>query len=250
MRNAMILAAGMGSRLQGGGDGLPEYVSKPLLRLCGKPIIEHNLLLCAEHGVTDVVINLHWMYRDIMEFVGDGSKWGLRVIYSFEPTLLGTAGAVKKVEAFFGEDEFFVLYGDNYTDVDLSVLAGYLRYTSFAVAVFDTAQGKHGGVIGSEVSVRADPTGVKLITDFSETRGEGAGAGLANAGVYAFMGDVFRYISINIGCDFGRHVFPTLLADKRRVEAYQHPGFCYGVDTWEAYATAQARCAEEAANGR
>ena len=66
-----------------------------MLPLGGKPVLEHNLRLLATHGINEVAINLHHRPAVIRDYFGDGSSLGLRIHYSDEPTLLGTAGAVK-----------------------------------------------------------------------------------------------------------------------------------------------------------
>ena len=104
----MLLAAGRGTRLR----PMTETVSKCMVEIAGKPVLEHNVEWLREFGVTDIVINLHYLPETVMNHFGDGSRFGVRITYSHEPELLGTAGAVKKVAAFF-DAPFFVWYGDN-----------------------------------------------------------------------------------------------------------------------------------------
>ena len=115
---AIILAAGEGTRLR----PLTRDKPKPMLPLGGQPLIGRLVALLREHGVTDIAVNLHHRPEAIRAYLGDGSSFGVRVTYSYEDTLLGSAGAVKKLEPFFDES-FFVLYGDVLTDIDLTALA-------------------------------------------------------------------------------------------------------------------------------
>ena len=85
---AMILAAGLGTRLR----PLTNTIPKPLLPIAGTPLIVWNLLLLKRHGFQDVIINLHHLGPMIEQAVGNGSKYGLRIIYSHEPMILGTGG--------------------------------------------------------------------------------------------------------------------------------------------------------------
>ncbi len=94
---AMVLAAGLGTRLR----PLTEDKPKCLVPLAGRPLIGWTLEWLRRAGVTECVINLHYLPEKVQQFVGDGSGYGLRVTYSYEPELLGTAGAVNKVASFF-----------------------------------------------------------------------------------------------------------------------------------------------------
>ena len=114
----MVLAAGLGTRLR----PLTEKIPKPLLPLAGRPLIEWNLLLLRQHGIRDVMINLHYLPQLIEQALGDGSRWDMHIQYSFEPVLLGTGGGVKAAESFFEGEPFVVLNGDTIIDVDLTDL--------------------------------------------------------------------------------------------------------------------------------
>jgi len=122
----MILAAGKGTRLL----PLTKNLPKCLMPLAGRPLIDWQLSWLKKHGVTECVINLHYLPEQVRAHCGDGASYGLHVEYSFEPELLGTAGAVKKVADFFNAAPFFVIYGDNFSQWDLGRLQ----------ACFDTRQ--------------------------------------------------------------------------------------------------------------
>jgi NDP-sugar pyrophosphorylase family protein len=112
---AMILAAGLGTRLRPLTDNLP----KPLLPLEGRPLIEYTLLLLRRYGLTDVIINLHYQGEKIMQTLGDGSRWGMKIRYSEEPRILGTAGGIKKVEALLSEGPFLIINSDILVEINL-----------------------------------------------------------------------------------------------------------------------------------
>jgi NDP-sugar pyrophosphorylase family protein len=115
---AMILAAGLGTRLR----PLTENLPKPLLPLEGRPLIEHTLLLLRRYGFTDVIINLHYQGEKIMRALGDGSRWGMTIRYSEEPEILGTAGGIKKVEPLLFEEPFLVINSDILVEIHLDRL--------------------------------------------------------------------------------------------------------------------------------
>jgi NDP-sugar pyrophosphorylase family protein len=118
---AMILAAGLGTRLRPLTDGVP----KPLLPVGGTPLIVWNLLLLRRHGFRDVVINLHYLGSMIEEVLGDGSQFGLRITYSKETTILGTGGGIKQAEPYFDGEPVLVLNGDTLVELDLDDLIAF-----------------------------------------------------------------------------------------------------------------------------
>jgi len=109
--NAMILAAGRGERLRPYTDTCP----KPLLEIRGKALIEYHLEALAAAGIPRVVINLSWLGEQIETAIGDGSGYGLEVLYSREPEALGTAGGIIQALEYLG-DRFLVVNADIYTD--------------------------------------------------------------------------------------------------------------------------------------
>ncbi len=115
--SAMILAAGRGNRLRPYTDNRP----KPLLEIDGKPMIFYHLEALAEAGFARVVINLSWLGAMIEEAVGDGSRFGLEVIYSREDEALETAGGIIQALELLG-DRFVVVNGDIVTDYPFRAL--------------------------------------------------------------------------------------------------------------------------------
>ncbi len=118
---AMILAAGLGTRLRPLTDSMP----KPLLPVGGTPLIVWNLLMLRAGGIREVMINLHYLGSMIEEALGDGSRWDMRIRYSHEPELLGTGGGLKTAEWFFDGQPFFVMNGDTLIDLDLTSLLDF-----------------------------------------------------------------------------------------------------------------------------
>ena len=118
---AMILAAGLGTRLR----PLTNTIPKPLLPIAGTPLIVWNLLLLKQYGFHDVVINLHHLGPMIEQAVGTGSRYGLRIIYSREPVILGTGGGLKQAEPHFSGESVLVLNGDTLVELDLGALCAF-----------------------------------------------------------------------------------------------------------------------------
>lgn len=112
VRNAMILAAGRGTRLA----PLTDHCPKPMIRLAGTPLIVHQLRWLRRAGVRAVLINLHHLGDQIEAAIGDGSALGLRVAYSREESLLDTGGGIRNALPRLRPGPFLVLNGDIWTD--------------------------------------------------------------------------------------------------------------------------------------
>ncbi|MCL1049114.1 nucleotidyltransferase family protein [Shewanella abyssi] len=109
---AMILAAGRGERLRPLTDSLP----KPLVEVANKPLIVYHLEKLALAGFTEVIINHAWLGHKLLSALGDGARWGLKILYSEETQALETGGGIKKALTLLGDEPFFVINGDIFID--------------------------------------------------------------------------------------------------------------------------------------
>lgn len=115
---AVILAGGIASRLR----PLTETVPKSMLRVSDKPFLEHQIVLLRSHGITDIVLCVGHLAHLIRDYFEDGSRFGVRLLYSQEgESLLGTGGAVRNAALLLKED-FAVMYGDSYLMIDYADL--------------------------------------------------------------------------------------------------------------------------------
>ena len=114
MLPVVILAGGLGTRVRQLGENIP----KALLDINGEPFLGHQLRLLQRNGITRVVLCLGHLAEQIESFTGDGSRFGIKLDYSFDgPNLLGTGGAIRNALPLI-EGPFFVLYGDSYLTCD------------------------------------------------------------------------------------------------------------------------------------
>ena len=96
---AMILAAGEGQRLR----PLTLRMPKPMVPVGGRPVLEHLVALLRLHGIREIAITLHYRPEAIIEYFGDGQKFGVEITYSHEEQLLGSAGAARALDTFLTE---------------------------------------------------------------------------------------------------------------------------------------------------
>lgn len=116
---AMILAAGLGKRMR----PLTDTCPKPLLPVAGKPLIVHHLERLKRAGFVDIVINVSYRSEQIMQALGDGQAFGLRLHFSREETPLETGGGIRKALPLLGEAPFLLVNGDVWCETLPSQLA-------------------------------------------------------------------------------------------------------------------------------
>ncbi len=109
---AMILAAGRGERLR----PLTDSVPKPLVRVDGKPLIVYHIERLAKAGISEIVINHAWLGDKLVQALGNGSQWGVNILYSAESSALETGGGIKQALPLLGDGPFLVINGDIFID--------------------------------------------------------------------------------------------------------------------------------------
>jgi NDP-sugar pyrophosphorylase family protein len=220
---AVLLAAGKGTRLHPLTDEMP----KVMIPIGGKPILEHHVEHLAGAGIREIFINLHHLPEAITKHFGDGGKWGVRIRYSFEPEIMGTAGAVKKLEAELRSGPFLVVYGDNYLEMDLS---GFIEASAAGdgvgtIAVFEKADVTGSGIIemgrGDEVvRFKEKPLPDEVFSHW------------VSAGLFYFRAAIFEYIPSGYS-DFGLDVIPKILLSDGRLFAHRLRGGVWAIDDIE-----------------
>jgi mannose-1-phosphate guanylyltransferase len=213
----MILAGGLSTRLY----PLTKAVPKPLVPVAGVPNAVHLIRYLKNYGYDEIAINVHYLADAILETLGDGSAFGVRLQYLHEPVLMGSAGAVKPLQSYFGDQDFVVVGCDDLTNLPLDGLLQMHRQKN-AVAT-----------IGLVVRSNVDQYGVVVVDDDGRITGfqEKPAAGterskLVNTGIYVFSPEIFERIPAAEFYDFGKQVFPELLRDGRPF---------YGFDARDAY---------------
>jgi NDP-sugar pyrophosphorylase family protein len=118
-----LLAGGLAKRLR----PLSETVAKVMVEVAGEPFITHQLRLCRRESITRVVLCIGYLGKQVEDFVGDGSRYGLAVDYCYDgPTLLGTGGALRRALGLLGP-EFLVMYGDSWLDANFAPVVEAFR---------------------------------------------------------------------------------------------------------------------------
>ena len=222
---AFLLAAGEGRRLR----PLTEMTPKCLVPIRGTPLLALWFQLLERHGVTDVLVNLHYAHERVIEFL-QSCPTSLAVATVYEKRLLGSAGTVLANRSFVDkEHSFLILYADNLTNVNLSRMVqfhdGCHDPVTIGVVSTDAPTEKGTVVVG--------PDG--RILEFAE-KARRPRSDLANAGIYVASQELFTYLAPSVPCDgvldFGHDVLPRMVP---HLAAYRIKEFLVDIGTPENY---------------
>jgi len=173
---AVILAAGEGQRLR------PFTANKPkvMIKVANKPILEYVISALRDAGILDIVIVVGYKKSRIMNYFGNGSKWGVKIEYAIQQQQLGTAHALKQAENMISDDKFLVIAGDNIVDSETIKRIN----KPWTLAYKETEEpSKYGVIITSNGRVE------KIIE-----KPEKPISNLVNTGIYCFTPEIFGRI--------------------------------------------------------
>jgi mannose-1-phosphate guanylyltransferase len=225
----MILAAGMGTRLY----PLTASCPKPLVPLMLQPMLRHLLVQLRQYPVREVVINLHHHAEQLRQWIGDGRQWGFEHIHlSYEPEILGTAGAMKQAEAILGDAPFCVINADVLTDVDLAAVwrwHGQRQAIVTMVLRHDPDAHRYGPVV-----VDRDDR-ICHINRKPETRVHLTGEVMMFTGIQVISPQVLAEIPPGQFSSTSAETYPKLIAEGGDVYAYRHDGYWMDIGVPERY---------------
>ena len=180
-KKALILAGGMGTRLQ----PYTFFVPKPMLPLADKPLLEHLMLWLKHNGVRDIVLSVSYLSHLIEDYFEDGERWGLKISYANSESPLGIGGQILSAKNLI-DSTFYLLYGDSVFDFDLSrMMAFHLKSkASLTMGLMHYAEKMRYGVIE-----RNEKTG-----EVREWREKPEMKVLINVGCYVAEPTLFDYI--------------------------------------------------------
>jgi len=222
---AIILAAGKGERLK----NITKTIPKPMLKFKGKSLLEHNINLCIKFGINEIFINTHHLPDIIKDYFGNGEKFNVSIKYSYERELLGTSGALNNFKSELGNEPFFILYGDNVSDINLDLLKKKaIQSDALATIAFHYRE----DVSTSGVAEFGEN---EAIVRFIEKPKIGeTDSHWVNAGIYYFQSDIFNYIPDGFS-DFGKDIFPSLLNMGKKMYGLCQKSTVKAFDTLDMY---------------
>lgn len=196
---AIIMAGGKGTRLM----PLTKDTPKPMVKILDVPIIEHVINLCKRHGITDVAITVGYLHEKIISYLQNGEKLGINLTYFIENQPLGTAGGVKQASSFINDEEdFFVLSGDAYSQIDLSKAYDFHKKKNSLFTIIAQPHYRPTGL--GVLNVDYD----NHVSEFIE-KPSSPTPSLINTGIYVMNKSILNLIP-NGFYDFGKDLLPKL----------------------------------------
>ncbi len=222
---AVIMAGGEGTRLR----PLTSNIPKPMMPIVNRPMMEHIVELLKTHGFDEIVVTVAFMANAIRTYFGDGSEFGVRMVYAIEESPLGTAGSVRNAMDELDE-RFLVISGDVLTDIDLGEMVRFHeeRGALATIGLVPVENPLEFGIVitredGSIERFLEKPTWGQV---FSDT---------INTGIFVLEPEIFDYIEPGRPVDFSSEVFPKLLDEGRPLYGAVAEGYWEDVGTLEAY---------------
>jgi mannose-1-phosphate guanylyltransferase len=232
---ALLLAAGLGTRLRPVTDSVP----KCLVSINGRPLLDYWIELLSNGGVVEVLVNLHYLADQVRAYVA-GRPYGVNIQTVYEETLLGTGGTLLKNRSFFGDEAVMVIHADNLSDFDVR---GFIRSyserpkgTEITMMTFRSTVPQECGI------VEVDEEGV--VRGFHEKVKNPPG-NLANAAVYIVSPAVVDFLAglRKHKIDFSTEVLPHFIG---RINTFFNDTYHRDIGTVQSLVAAQSDYAQRA----
>lgn len=221
----MILSAGKGTRVK----PLTDKISKPMIPILRKPIIQHIIEHLKKSNINDIAINTSYLPDSISSYIRDGDQFGVNVYYSYEGYIdkgelvslpMGSAGGMKKIQDFntYFDSCFIVLCGDAIIDLDITKAYEFHKSKGALATVVLKEIDEH------EVSIHGivDMANNKKITKFQEKPSlQDTKSNLASTGIYIFEPEIFKHIPSNKFYDIGHDLLPQLVSISAGIYGYE-----------------------------
>lgn len=201
---AIILCGGEGTRLR----PYTYTVPKPMLPLGGKPLLEYMIGHLKESGITEIILSVGYLKEKIMDYFGDGKKFGVKIEYFTENEPLSTAGSIYPHRKNLKE-RFIVMMGDHVTSINIKkLLETHEKSKALAtIAVKIHKTPIEYGVIGADRSGKVVEFREKPVVEH-----------LINSGIYVLEPEALNFIKPKE--DFAKNVFPRMLQEGKKLQVH------------------------------
>lgn len=233
---AVIIAGGKGTRLRPLTYGCP----KPMLPLVDRPFLEWMINRCREASVCDILLNVQYQARQVIDYFGDGDRFGVKIRYVEESTPLDTAGAIKLAEPYFTGESLIVFNADILTNLDLTALIKFHKSTN-ADATLTLTRVPDITPFGlveinqqSQVQAFREKPNAEQAVEFLAQ-----GIDTINAGTYVLEPKIFDIYPTGEPLSFERKVFPNVLERGLKMMGFVWDGYWMDMGTPEKYFQAQ-----------
>ena len=221
MAVGILLVGGFGTRLK----PLTDESPKPMLPVAGLPVTEHQILAAKKAGVHTLVLATSYLADVFTPYFGDGSKWGMKILYAIEKEPLGTGGAIRNAAELLGRDEPVVIFNGDV--LSRHSIADQIKFhtdnkADVTLHLLDVEDARAYGCVPTDAQGRVSAFLEKM--DNPVTRS-------INAGCYVFSPEVIDEIPLGKVISVERETFPALVASGRAVFGYKEQSYWLDVGT-------------------
>ncbi len=222
MAIGILLVGGFGTRLK----PLTNQTPKPMLPVGGLPVTEHQLLAAKKAGINTVILATSYLSEVFTPYFGDGSKWGMKLLYAVEREPLGTGGAIRNAAALVADsdEEFVVFNGDVLSSHNIAAQLDFHRanQADATLHLIEVADARAFGCVPTDSNAR--------VLDFLEKM-ENPVTNAINAGCYVFNASVISEIPAGKVVSIERETFPQLVKSGRPVYGYTEQSYWLDIGT-------------------
>ena len=224
MAIGILLVGGFGTRLK----PLTNQTPKPMLPVGGLPVTEHQLLAAKKAGINTVILATSYLSEIFIPYFGDGSKWGMKLLYAVEEEPLGTGGAIRNAASLVGfeeiSEEFVIFNGDVLSSHNIAAQIDFHRKNKAdaTLHLIEVADARAFGCVPTDSSGR--------VLDFLEKM-ENPVTNAINAGCYIFNASVISEIPAGKVVSIERETFPQLVKSGRPVFGYNEKSYWLDIGT-------------------
>jgi mannose-1-phosphate guanylyltransferase len=221
MAVGILLVGGFGTRLK----PLTDESPKPMLPVAGLPVTEHQILAAKKAGIHTLVLATSYLSEIFIPYFGDGSKWGMKILYAVEKEPLGTGGAIRNAAELLGRDEPIVIFnGDVLSRHSIADQIAFhiLKKADVTLHLIEVEDARAFGCVPTDKDGR--------VTAFLEKM-DNPVTNSINAGCYVFSPDVVDQIPLGKVVSVERETFPALVESGRPVFGYLEAAYWLDVGT-------------------
>ncbi len=216
---AIILSAGLGKRMR----PLTFGKAKSSLPLFNKPFIFHAVEYLRRFGITEIAINLHHAPDSINSLLENGNLFDAKIRYSYENEILGTAGAIKRLEDFLCSETFVLMNSDFASDINLDeVIEYHTKEKAMATLVLQKSETSEYSKVKMGIANQIEALGVQNGHHIF-------------CGMHIIEPDILQYIPVEKNVDINRDIYSTLIAKGFTLKAYEHNGYWFEFGNLERY---------------
>ena len=221
MAVGILLVGGFGTRLK----PLTDESPKPMLPVAGLPVTEHQILAAKKAGVHTLVLATSYLADVFTPYFGDGSKWGMKILYAIEKEPLGTGGAIRNAAELLGRDEPVVIFNGDV--LSRHSIADQIKFhtekkADVTLHLLDVEDARAFGCVPTDADGRVSAFLEKMDNPVSNS---------INAGCYVFSPEVIDEIPLGKVISVERETFPALVASGRSVFGYKEQSYWLDVGT-------------------